>query len=66
MDGPQKVLVSARSATDGRWEEEGEPGCIPLEKDHSHLVKFTAHDGHYPTVLQELLAIVNAALEGTT
>lgn len=65
MDGELKMLVEGISATDGAsWEEDG-PKCIPLDKDHSHLVKFKAHDENYPAVLNVLKKMVFAALSNS-
>lgn len=62
MDGPQKLLVGKTSATDGHYYEGGKPSIYPLPKDHSHLVKFRAHDRCYPAVLEVLKKMVSAAL----
>ena len=61
MDGPSSLLVDKSSATDGYWYE-GTPNIYPLDKDHSHLVKFKEHDEVYPAVLNVLMRLVSAAL----
>jgi hypothetical protein len=64
MDGEPQYRVSKGSATDGHWNE-GAPGCYPLNKDHSHLVKFKAYDEEYAAVLQVLKKMVATALGQT-
>jgi hypothetical protein len=61
MDGPNQCLAGRDSATDGRYWEDGKD-IYPLDKDHSHLVKFTEHDEYYPMVLKALKNMVSAAL----
>jgi hypothetical protein len=61
MDGDPKFLVDRSSATDGYWDD-GAHNCLPLDKDHSHLVKFKPHDEHYPAVLAALKRMVATAI----
>lgn len=54
MNGPHAILVSSSSATHVRhWEDEAHH-VQAINRDHSQLVKFKAHDEVYERVLGAL------------
>ena len=61
MTGENKVRVTKSSATHCRpWEDSNDHLC-PIDCDHSDIVKFSAHDGNYDTVLTILQGMVERA-----
>ncbi|KAF2185930.1 hypothetical protein K469DRAFT_664957, partial [Zopfia rhizophila CBS 207.26] len=61
MTGETKVLVTMTSATHCRpWEDTQDHVC-PIPRDHSNIVRFSANDNDYETVLPILQGMVERA-----
>lgn len=62
MNGPDAVLVTKSSATQGRhWEDRPEYTCA-VDRTHSEMVKFKPEDHEYDKVLQRLRDLVKRVL----
>jgi hypothetical protein len=63
MTGPEAVLVTPSSATHGRSWEIGPEHTCPIDRTHSEIVKFGAHDHEYDKVRERIKGLVRRAVE---
>jgi len=63
MTGPEAVLVTQSSATHGRHWEMGPEHMCAINRTHSEIVKFGAHDPEYDKVLVQIRGLVRRAVD---
>ena len=66
MNGTPAFLVKKSSATHCRYWEDGAQNLCPINRTHSGMVKFGAHDNEYDKVLQKLRGVARRARQRGT
>jgi protein SERAC1 len=63
MIGPEAVLVTPISATHGGYWEMGPEHMCAVDRTHSEIVKFGAHDPEYDEVCVRIRGLVRRAVD---